>query len=100
MMYSNGTRTNVGSAGRRLSLMPTILPIGYVAENGIALCPDCHKNAEVFHATGTTHPGFSPEDLYRLIGSSKSQAEVASRQLKSKLATKPLKSKALSLGPH
>ena len=54
---------------------------GYVAENGIALCPDCHKSAETFHATGTAHPGFSPEDLYWLIGSSKEHAEVASCKL-------------------
>lgn len=43
---------------------------GYVVENGISLCPIHHKMAEVFHETGTALPMFSPEDLYRKIGSS------------------------------
>lgn len=43
---------------------------GYVVENGISLCPPCHEKAEAFHATGTALPGFSPEELYVLVGSS------------------------------
>ncbi|HEX4608697.1 MAG TPA: hypothetical protein VH092_10880 [Urbifossiella sp.] len=44
---------------------------GYVPENGIALCDEgCHRLAEVFHQTGTPHPGFAPADLYARIGSS------------------------------
>ncbi|HYH67766.1 MAG TPA: hypothetical protein VD866_23920 [Urbifossiella sp.] len=44
---------------------------GYVPENGITLCDDgCHRLAEVFHQTGTPHPGFAPADLYARIGSS------------------------------
>lgn len=43
---------------------------GYVPENGISLCPTCHESAEVFHSTGTALPGFAPDDLYKMIGSS------------------------------
>jgi len=42
---------------------------GYVKENGISLCPSCHEKAEVFHSTGTALPGWSPNDLYQMIGS-------------------------------
>ena len=38
---------------------------GYVKENGISLCEDCHLKAEIFHSTGTAYFGFSPEDLYK-----------------------------------
>lgn len=55
---------------------------GYVPENGISLCPDCHEKAEVFHSTGTASPGFAPEDLYILIGSSYDQAVKASERIK------------------
>ncbi|HRI09626.1 MAG TPA: HNH endonuclease signature motif containing protein [Nannocystaceae bacterium] len=54
---------------------------GYVAENGIALCPSCHEKAERFHATGTALPGFHPDELYRIIASSREKAERASRRL-------------------
>lgn len=47
---------------------------GYVLENGISLCDECHMKAEMFHATGQSFPGYSPEDLYRAIGSSKELA--------------------------
>lgn len=48
---------------------------GYVAQNGITLCKtsedlSCHMKAEMFHATGKTYPGFSPEELYNKIQSS------------------------------
>ena len=61
----------------------TLMPNGgYVKENGISLCSDCHKKAEVFHETGTSHPGYSPEDLYQKIKSSLEKATEASEKLK------------------
>ena len=54
---------------------------GYVPENGISLCPPCHVLAEVFHGTGTAAPGYSPEELYRLIGSDVERARRASAGL-------------------
>ena len=54
---------------------------GYVAENGISLCAPCHELAERFHATGTAHPGYSPEELYAKIGSSYEIAHAASERL-------------------
>ena len=43
---------------------------GYVPENGISLCPDCHNKAEDFHRNVVPLLGFSPDELYQLIGSS------------------------------
>ncbi len=43
---------------------------GYVKQNGISLCDECHLMAEIYHSTGTSHPGYSPEDLYSKIESS------------------------------
>lgn len=54
---------------------------GYVQENGITLCPECHRKAETFHETGTALPGWSPDDLYRKVGSSREEAETASKRL-------------------
>jgi hypothetical protein len=45
---------------------------GYVPENGVALCGQCHLSAEA----GTI--GFRSEDLYQLIGSSQQKAQRAS----------------------
>lgn len=56
---------------------------GYVSENGISLCNACHMKAEEFHSTGTAYPGYSIEDLYKVIGSSKEKAVEASKKLKS-----------------
>lgn len=56
---------------------------GYVAENGISLCNECHIKAEVFHSTGVSHPGYSPEDLYKVIDSNYEKAVAASEKLKS-----------------
>lgn len=42
---------------------------GYVPQNGISLCPQCHELAELYHLTGVPHPGYSPSDLYAKIGS-------------------------------
>lgn len=55
---------------------------GYVKENGISLCIGCHKKAEEFHSTGIAHPGYSPEDLYKKIGSNLENAITASEKLK------------------
>lgn len=55
---------------------------GYIRENGISLCPGCHEKAEVFHSTGTALPGWAPEDLYKMIGSSYEQAVLAATRLK------------------
>lgn len=50
---------------------------GYVKENGISLCKQCHWKAEAFHRTGISEEGFSPEDLYSIIESSKEKAIIA-----------------------
>lgn len=61
----------------------TLMPNGgYVKENGISLCEECHKKAEIFHSTGVSHPGYSPEDLYKKIGSSLEKATTASEKIK------------------
>ena len=56
---------------------------GYVAENGISLCAACHEKAEVYHESEKTihEPGFLPNDLYNLIGSSFEKAVEASNKL-------------------
>lgn len=56
---------------------------GYVKENGISLCAECHEKAEVFHSTGTAVEGFAPDDLYKLINSNLEKAIEASEKLKS-----------------
>lgn len=62
----------------------TLMPNGgYVKENGISLCSECHIKAEKFHITGGAEwiEGMHPDDLYRLIGSSKEKAIEASEKL-------------------
>lgn len=61
---------------------------GYALENGISLCKipklgkmSCHEKAETYFATGEALLGFSPDDLYILIGSTREKAEVASLKL-------------------
>lgn len=54
---------------------------GYCKENGISLCPECHEKAEVFHSTGVSVEGYSPDDLYKKIGSSYDAAVKASERL-------------------
>jgi len=56
---------------------------GYVLENGISLCPECHEKAEVFHSTGTPVPGYSVEELYKKINSSYEKTVEASQKLSS-----------------
>lgn len=61
----------------------TLMPNGgYVKENGISLCPGCHEKAEVFHSTGTALNGWTPDNLYEIIGSSYALAYAASEKLK------------------
>lgn len=55
---------------------------GYVKENGISLCEPCHEKAEAFHSYGVAVPGFSPEELYLLIGSTYELAWEKSSKLK------------------
>ena len=55
---------------------------GYVKENGISLCSTHHILAEKFHETGISVDGFSPEDLYKKIKSSKELAIKMSANLK------------------
>jgi predicted restriction endonuclease len=54
---------------------------GYVVENGISLCSECHEKAEVFHSTGIPEPGFSVQELYTLVESSIESALLASQKL-------------------
>lgn len=54
---------------------------GYVKENGISLCEKCHLLAEEFHSTGVAASGYSPENLYKKIGSSHDRALQASERL-------------------
>jgi len=54
---------------------------GYVAENGIAVCDECHESAEAWWKDGKGPSGFSRDDLYEKIGSSLSAAETASEAL-------------------
>lgn len=54
---------------------------GYVKENGISLCHDCHEKAELFHLTGEALEEWHPDDLYEIIGSSKEKAIKASEKL-------------------
>jgi hypothetical protein len=57
---------------------------GYVKENGISLCKkECHIKAEKFHITAGVEwePGMHPDDLYKLIGSSKEEAIKAAEKL-------------------
>ncbi len=45
---------------------------GYVKENGITVCPDCHMECEQYHISSGENwaEGKHPDDLYALIGSS------------------------------
>lgn len=56
---------------------------GYVKENGISLCNECHVKAEEFHITDgqKVSEGFHPDDLYKLINSSRKKAVEASQRL-------------------
>jgi 5-methylcytosine-specific restriction endonuclease McrA len=52
---------------------------GYVKENGITVCAQCHLAAESY--AETQNPAFHPDRLYSLIGSSRQAAIRASQVL-------------------
>lgn len=55
---------------------------GYVKENGISLCKEkCHLLAEAYLQGTETNSDFSPQNLYRKVGSSFEQAIAASKRL-------------------
>jgi len=57
---------------------------GYVKENGITLCKDeCHMKCERFHISGGLewNEGLHPDDLYKMIESSKELAFEKSNEL-------------------
>jgi hypothetical protein len=54
---------------------------GYVKENGISLCDDCHIKAEQYWVAGEAYPGYSPEELFDLIDSSLELATKAAQLL-------------------
>ena len=54
---------------------------GYVAENGISLCAECHVKAEAFHRGEEVPEGFSLHELYERIGSDEETARAASHRL-------------------
>jgi hypothetical protein len=56
---------------------------GYVASNGISVCDDCHLKVELYWSTGKAAAGFTPDDLYIIIGSSKTKALADSEKLSS-----------------
>jgi len=54
---------------------------GYVKENGISLCSDCHIKAEQYHIGNVVENGFSPTDLYKLICSTYDKAYQSSLKI-------------------
>jgi len=60
---------------------------GYVVENGISLCPECHLKAKWYYVTEHQEwePGYHPGDLYALIGSSYEIARIASENFERKM---------------
>lgn len=54
---------------------------GYVPENGITLCKECHRKAEVWHASDKYHceEGYHPLTLFFLIDSSPEKARAEDR---------------------
>lgn len=57
---------------------------GYVKENGITVCKkDCHFRVEKYHIFEGEEweEGLHPEDLYRMIGTSKEEATRKSERL-------------------
>ncbi len=53
---------------------------GYVKENGITLCTDCHLRAEYVLNKNIVDSIYRPENLYNIIGSSKQLAIEASKK--------------------
>jgi hypothetical protein len=56
---------------------------GYVVENGITLCEEHHRQAEIFHSSEHQFwpPGFHPNELYVKINSSYEDAYAKSNKL-------------------
>lgn len=54
---------------------------GYVKQNGISVCDECHQKAEAWLKDKTSHPEFRSEVLYQKIGSSHEAAVAASERL-------------------
>jgi hypothetical protein len=55
---------------------------GYVKENGISLCPECHIKAEDYlHGVMYYFDDYAPTDLYKLINSSYELALEKSKKL-------------------
>tara|TARA_B100001778_G_scaffold334986_1_gene350454 strand:+ start:18752 stop:19060 length:309 start_codon:yes stop_codon:yes gene_type:complete len=52
---------------------------GYVKENGVTLCHDCHPLAEREHQGLDPVPGLSRAELFAAIGSSEEEARHADR---------------------
>ncbi len=54
---------------------------GYVKENGISLCSQCHVYAEEFYSIGIAHKGYAVDDLYLIINSNLEEAIKSSNKL-------------------
>ncbi len=54
---------------------------GYVKQNGISVCDECHQKAEAWLKDKTSYPEFCSEELYKKIGSSYAAAVAASEKL-------------------
>jgi 5-methylcytosine-specific restriction endonuclease McrA len=81
--WSSQGSSLVGSLDAHHITDRTLMPNGgYVIENGVSLCPECHVKAEKLHQTGEACPGYAPNELYELIGSSYEQAVRAAERLK------------------
>jgi hypothetical protein len=55
---------------------------GYSLSNGITLCQDHHLLCEEFHIKGTCEMKYHPDNLFKLINSSKEKAISDSQKLK------------------
>ena len=62
-----------------MNLMPNG---GYAPSNGITVCQKHHRDCEQFHIVGRSSEGYSPEDLYKKIGSSNEKAYLDCLSLK------------------
>jgi len=55
---------------------------GYVKENGISLCPECHRCAETYPTEAIYEDLYEPRKLYQAIHSSYEEAFEASSKLR------------------
>jgi hypothetical protein len=57
---------------------------GYASSNGITVCQEHHLLCEEWHSSNQTtfHPGYHPNDLYRIINSSYDKAYTDCQKLK------------------